>query len=124
MNKRKIGELCEEYVVEYINKKGYTLKDKNFRMGRTGEIDIIAENDDFLCFIEVKARSIVSYGYPKEAVDYRKQQKIINISRYYIMKNSNITKQPRFDVAEVFFKEKDNDLSIIKINIIESAFTL
>lgn len=54
----------------------------NFRC-RTGEIDIVCKDGDYLVFAEVKFRSSASYGYPSEAVNFEKIKKICKVSDYY-----------------------------------------
>ena len=60
--------------------------ENNYKI-KTGEIDIIAKLDDEIVFVEVKSRSNTNYGYPSEAVNYRKIKKITNVAKYYILKN-------------------------------------
>jgi len=80
-----------------------------------GEIDIVAKDNDYTVFIEVKTRLSSSYGEPAEAVDYIKRKHLINSARYYISENKLFDTPIRFDVVEVFGEEK-------KINHIENAF--
>ena len=65
--------------------------------------------------MEVKSRSNINYGYPSEAVNYKKQRKIINVAKYYILNNSLENVSIRFDVIEIYLKDK-------KINHIVNAF--
>ena len=79
--------------------------ERNFRC-RTGEIDIIAEDlsDGSLCFVEVKYRSSLKYGYPKEAVDAGKQLKILKVSQYYLLTHREFPAEKtkvRYDVVEI-----------------------
>ncbi len=113
--KRKTGNLGEDFAESYFIKRGYTVT-RNYH-SRYGEIDLIAENEEYILFIEVKTRKADSMTSPKEAVDYRKQQKLILTSQDYLSKNET-DKQPRFDVLEVFQAEG----RIYKFNHIESAF--
>ena len=75
MNNRKVGETGEQIAVDYLIKNGFTILNRNFRSGRFGEIDIIAEEDSCICFIEVKTRTSDTFGAPSEAVDHKKMQK-------------------------------------------------
>ena len=77
MNNNKLkGEKGESLAKSFLVKNGYTIIDTNFRT-KTGEIDIIAKKNEIIVFIEVKTRSSLTYGYPYEAVGYKKRQKII-----------------------------------------------
>jgi putative endonuclease len=84
MNKRQIGTEYEDRAAAYLQGQGYTIVERNFRC-RTGEIDIIAREGEYLCFVEVKYRANGGCGSPLEAVNYRKQQKILAVARYYMM---------------------------------------
>lgn len=105
----------EEIASEYIIAKGYQILERNFRL-KTGEIDIIAKEGDTLVIIEVKTRSNINYGYPYEAVNKKKQGKIIRTALYYVKLHGLKDTQLRFDVIEVYLG-KDN-----KVNHYENAF--
>ena len=114
-NKRKLGEKIEQNVAEYLKTQGYIILEQNFRC-RLGEIDIIAKEKNCIVFIEVKYRKNVVSGYPEEAVNFHKQQKIIKSSLYYIQKNHiSINSCFRYDVVSVINN---------KITIIKNAFTI
>ncbi len=113
--KAAIGKLGEEFAESYFLKKGYTVT-RNFH-SRYGEIDLIAENDEYILFVEVKTRKDSSMTAPKESVDFYKQRKIIATAKSYLMKNET-EKQLRFDVFEAF----QYNGRIYKFNHIESAF--
>lgn len=115
--KRIIGDAGEAFVAEYIKSKGFIISTRNYRT-KQGEIDIIAENNDEILFIEVKTRSDGSFASPQEYVDRHKQMRIIAASDYYLMYNG-VGLNPRFDVAEVFL---DND-GKMSLNYIENAFS-
>lgn len=113
MNTRAIGTYYESVVCEYLKKNNYEIATRNFR-ARFGEIDIIAKNEGYLCFIEVKYRDkngLVSGVY---AVDKKKQNTIYNVAKVYMSLN-NISEDTacRFDVVSV-----DED----KVEIIKNAF--
>jgi putative endonuclease len=84
MNKRQIGTEYEKRAAEYLKAQGYQILARNFRC-RMGEIDIIAREGEYLCFVEVKYRANSGHGSPLEAVDYHKRQKILGVARYYMM---------------------------------------
>ncbi len=116
-NKRAAGTKGEEIAIDYLQKNGYTILDKNFRVGRMGEIDIIARESEYICFIEVKTRSSTVFGMPCEAVDRRKQERITRLSQVYISRRHLHDRNIRFDIAEVF-KEKAG----VRVNLIKNAF--
>ncbi len=86
MNKRQLGMDKEECAAKYLIQQGYRILERNYRT-RFGEIDIIAKEGEYLCFVEVKFRSNHTYGTGLDAVDYHKQAKIRQVANYYLMKN-------------------------------------
>ena len=99
-NARLLGQWGEEQVAEKLRRDGWTIAARNFRC-RMGELDIVAENETFLAFVEVKLRKDDRFGSACEAVTLSKQRKLRVAAQYYLM--SHPTKlQPRFDVAEVY----------------------
>lgn len=97
-NKRQTGTSYEIKAEEYLLQNGYKILERNFR-NRSGEIDIIAKDGEYFCFIEVKYRTTNDFGNPFEAVDYRKQNQIRKVANYYFMKNKLSEWTPcRFDV--------------------------
>ena len=121
MNKfttKEIGNKGEDYAVDFLLKNEYKILNRNYH-SKFGEIDIIAENKEYLIFVEVKTRHKDSLTLPYEAVDKSKQRKIIKTAKYFLMKNPT-EKYCRFDVCEVFTDKATLGLS--RINYIENAF--
>lgn len=87
-------------MAEWLQARGWRISARNFRC-RMGEIDLIAENDRFLAFVEVKLRKDGSYGAACEAVTLSKQRKLRTAAEYYLISHPTAL-QPRFDVAEVY----------------------
>ena len=112
MNNFVIGRSGEDKAEKYLKKQKYKILERNFSC-TLGEIDIIAQDGEFLVFVEVKARSSTAFGKPGEAVDEFKQMKIIKTALYYQKIKRKFDMPVRFDVVEVL----DND-----INLIKSAF--
>lgn len=94
------GAWGEELAAKFLRRKGYKILEKNYRC-RFGEIDVIAENREYLVFVEVKLRKNDSYGAGREFVTAQKQQRIKTTAMLYLSQNS-CEKQPRFDVVEIF----------------------
>jgi putative endonuclease len=100
-NNRKLGSEYESLAAEYLRAQHYEILARNFRC-RQGEIDIIARDGEYLCFVEVKYRANADAGRAADAVDYRKQQKIIRVAEYYLMKHGCNEWTPcRFDVLAI-----------------------
>lgn len=77
-----VAVLGEDAACSYLQNKGYRILERNFRKGY-GEIDIIAQNQDTLVFIEVKTRTSSKYGTPFDAISSGKLHQIIKAAKYY-----------------------------------------
>ncbi len=100
-----LGQSGENIACEYLIENGYRLIMKNFKC-RQGEIDIIAKDKNEFVFIEVKTRSNLNYGVPAEAVHSEKKKHIFDATKYFVYKNKLDNELIRFDVIEVYKKEK------------------
>ncbi len=115
---KTIGNFGENEAEKFLRKNGYKILERNYET-KLGEIDIIAQKDDYICFIEVKTRSNENYGTPRDAVNYHKQKKIISVAKYYMLtKNKDMFL--RFDVIEVVVNK--DKTKVEKIEHIEDAF--
>ena len=112
MNKRRTGSEYEGLAAGWLENQGYRIVEKNYRC-RQGEIDLIAEKDGYLIFVEVKYRRTGQAGDPAEAVDCRKQKKISRVAEYYCWEKRRLDYPCRFDVICVLGQE---------IRHIENAF--
>jgi len=98
LNKRQLGAEYEKKAVALLLEKGYQILERNYR-NRTGEIDIIAKDGEYICFVEVKFRTNSDFGSPLEAIDWKKQKQIRKVAMYYLMYHGYHTCTPcRFDV--------------------------
>jgi putative endonuclease len=118
--KKDIGSLGENISESYLKNLGYKILDKNFRC-KCGEIDLIAVNKGYICFIEVKTRYGINFGTPAESVSSSKQHKIYKTAEVYIMKKNIVNFNYRFDVMEVLLNHDNNDFLV---NYIGDAFQL
>ena len=92
------GVMGEDRAASYLTEHGYTIVDRNFRI-RSGEIDIIAQKDDFLIFVEVKSLPHGDIDTLSSELGIRKQQKIIKTAKYYLQNHRQYNYQYiRFDV--------------------------
>ncbi len=101
MNKRKVGTEYEDMAAAYLEKQGYRIIERNFTC-RTGEIDIIAEEKGFICFIEVKYRTRRGQGSALEAVTPLKMRKISRTAAYWMLRHQiPENAKCRFDVVGI-----------------------
>ena len=113
INKREVGACYEKIVCEYLEKNNYKIVTRNFRC-KIGEIDIVAEDEGYLSFIEVKYREKDSIASGLYAVDKKKQKTIYNVAKIYMSLYKISEDRPcRFDVVSV---DGDN------ITLIKNAF--
>lgn len=97
-----IGDTFEDVAAEYLQEKGYRIVNRNYHT-EGGEIDIVAETDNLLVFVEVKARRTKNFGTPHEAVSKSKINKIITATVQYLYEmESNSEKDIRYDVISIY----------------------
>lgn len=110
-----LGKMGENMAVQHLLDLGYKIRQRNWKSGRY-EIDIIAENNEFIVFVEVKTRSENYQVHPSNAVTTPKQRLIILAAESYIDRN-NINKESRFDIISVISGGKS-----YSVEHIEDAF--
>lgn len=118
------GRFGEEAAAQFFLNNGYDIIAQNIHISHL-EIDLIAENSEFLVFVEVKTRSCLYpgsslYGRPAAAVDQKKRQNIVSAASQYLRQHPS-SKQPRIDVVEVYIDSLEPQ-KILKIEHIRNAF--
>ena len=110
MNKRELGKKYENVAKKYLIDNDYKIIDANY-FTKAGEIDLIGNNEGYLCFIEVKYRDAESIAKGLFAVNRDKQKRIYNAARIYMLLN-NIKSDTacRFDVVSI----DGNEITLIK----------
>ena len=116
MTAKELGNYGEKIAALYLEKKGYHILARNFCV-KGGEIDIIAEKDGFIAFVEVKTRTPDYLVGGLEAVNYRKRRLIIRTSEQYSIIHPHDL-QPRFDIVEIIIDGR----KVVGFNYIENAF--
>lgn len=100
-NKRALGEYYESLAVDYLKKQGLRILQRNYRV-RSGEIDIIASDGEYLVFVEVKYRRTGDSGSSLCAVDAAKQRIISRTALHYLTtRKKNVDIPCRFDVVGI-----------------------
>jgi len=113
-NKEK-GDDGENLAAGYLEKLGYTILERQWKYERF-EIDLIAEKDKTIVFVEVKTRFSNTYGEPWEAVNQAKRKKICASADAYIQQY-DINHEPRFDIVSIIKSDKE-----FRIEHLEEAF--
>lgn len=124
------GKRGEDIAVSYLEKRGYRVIDRNFRL-RNGEIDIIAidpsaglrssnegsgqgKKEQCLVFVEVKTRSSSQFGLPVEAITYFKLKALINAAQVYKVSHRGLPEQMRIDAISVLLQNGEPAIEHIK----------
>lgn len=94
------GRWGEGAAANYLRDKGFRIAAANWQC-RFGEIDLIAEDGEYLCFVEVKQRKNAAYGTAGAYVNRRKQEKLRTAAMIYLSRHPTCL-QPRFDVIEIY----------------------
>lgn len=111
----ELGKKGEELAVEFLQKNGYKILDKNWRF-KKAEIDIIALKKDVLAVVEVKTRSTSYFGNPQDFVNQKKIQLLVEaINEYVISKDLDV--EVRFDIVAIIKNNQD-----FNIEHLEDAF--
>ncbi|MDE6189903.1 MAG: YraN family protein [Clostridia bacterium] len=114
MNTKEAGIEGENTAVKYLKKSGYKILERNFSV-KTGEIDIIAQDKNYIVFVEVKARESLKFGSPIESVTRQKVRSIVRTAQCYLRRKNMNNAYCRFDVIEVLRGE---------VNHVKNAFEM
>lgn len=119
LNRKQLGSIGETAAEHYLSEHGFVLLERNWRC-RTGEIDLIAVEQDHLVIIEVRTRSPRgSAGTPLESVTPKKQKQVMETAQVYLYRQRRSDWQVRFDVVSV---QTDLEGKVTHIEHIRSAF--
>jgi putative endonuclease len=95
---RKVGNEAESTAVEALKSAGYEILERNYNT-RVGEIDIIAEKDGYICFVEVKYRNPQGYGTAIDAITKTKMHKILMTAKQYLYEVGKADADYRIDAV-------------------------
>jgi len=98
--RRDLGAFGERLAAAHLEAKGYRIRHRNFRC-REGEIDIVAEDDDCLVFVEVRTRRGDALGTPVESVTAAKERRLVAVARAYLQEHEGLPANQRIDVVTV-----------------------
>ena len=110
---RGVGQKWEALAAKHLRREGYKLRERNFR-ARSGEIDLIAEENGVLCFIEVKGRRGTGFGTPAEAVTLEKQRRIARAAEQYLAVKRLGSPPCRFDVVAILESQSGTEVTILR----------
>jgi putative endonuclease len=113
-----LGKEGERIAEQFLKKKGYKLVERNYRCA-AGEIDLILLDRRVIVFVEVKTRTGHGFGTPLEAVEFRKQRKMIHAAQYFLSAKGLHQREARFDVVGISWPQSEP-----LVEHIENAFEL
>lgn len=113
---QRMGQLGERIAARWLERKGWRIVYRRFRNGRR-DIDLVAQRDAMVAFVEVKARKGAEFGDPVEAVDHRKQRELVKSAHVWIDRHGRTEESYRFDVVGVLV---DGERVLVKH--VEDAF--
>jgi putative endonuclease len=116
---KQLGSYGEAAAAEHLKRKGYRILDRNY-VTSFGEIDLVAQIDAEVVFVEVKTRSSQSYGEPYLAVSERKKRKYRQLALSYILKAYHREPAYRFDIISVVLNRITGELQ--QLEHFENAF--
>jgi putative endonuclease len=98
----RLGRGSEALAAEYLEARGYTILERNYRVGHK-EVDLIVRRDDLVAFVEVKAKAGKGYGHPLEAITWAKRREIGYVAQVWAAAHGR-GYQYRFDAVAVVWK--------------------
>jgi len=116
--KQVLGREGEKIAEQYLKKKGYKLVARNYRCS-VGEIDLIVLDRRVIVFVEVKTRTGNGFGTPLEAVEFKKQRKMIQAAQYFLSAKKLNERDARFDVVGISWPQREP-----LVEHVENAFEL
>ncbi len=99
--KQKIGASGEDRAVEFLQERGFSILERNFRFQRAGEIDIIAQQENLLIFVEVKSRKSDHFGGARYAINNKKKRSFRLVAEQFLLANKDLYRKDvlcRFDM--------------------------
>ncbi|MFH1132818.1 MAG: YraN family protein [Pseudomonadota bacterium] len=109
------GHAAERLAARFLEQQGYRILEFNYLV-KTGEIDIVAEENGVLCVVEVRSRKSRDFGDPLETVDWKKRTRLIRATQHLLAVRGWEDRQMRFDVVGIVYQPK------LEISLVRDAF--
>ena len=117
LKRKEVGAIGEKLAADFLKKRGYRILRRNYRC-RGGEIDIIAQHNECLVFVEVRTKRGSGFGTPEESVSFFKREKLVSLADTYLQSYNNLPPNWRIDVIAV---ELTSDNRVSRLEHIENA---
>lgn len=115
---KRRGDLGEDAARRYLEGRGFRVLDRNWRY-KQWELDLVCRDGDTVVFVEVKTRRVGAMGTPADALDRKKQARLVKAASQYLTKHALWDEPCRFDLAGVVDTGDSMD-----VEHIENAFDL
>ncbi|MFN2137697.1 MAG: YraN family protein [Candidatus Promineifilaceae bacterium] len=115
--RRRLGRWGENLAADHLTAKGYRILSRNWRT-RYGEIDLVAEKQERIAFIEVKTRRGNQFGLPEEAITPQKGRRLLKLGQAYISEHGLHDTSWQIDLVAI---ELDDEGSLIRCEHIPNA---
>jgi putative endonuclease len=119
-SRKGLGNRGEELAAEHLRQNGYTIRERNYRVPRLGEIDIVAEDGDCLVYVEVRCRRGRGYGSPEESITVAKKIRLVQLAMSYRQEHeaAGLPADERIDVVAVELTPAGR---VFRIDVIKNA---
>ena len=116
-SRKDLGDFGERVAKAHLESKGYRILETNFRV-REGEVDLVAEHDGVVAFVEVKTRRGDAMGSAVEASDGRKAQRLLLAAQAFGQQHPELPPGRRIDLIAI---DLDGGGRVVSLQHIESA---
>lgn len=115
-----LGKRGEDIAVAHLERQGYVIRQRNYRVPLLGEIDIVAEESGQLVFVEVRTRRGRSYGTPEESITVAKKLRLVQLAMSYRQAHSeaSLPADERIDVVAVELTPAGR---VVRVDVIKNA---
>jgi putative endonuclease len=110
---RGVGDDWERLAESRLKREGYRVLERNFRV-KPGEVDLVAEENGVICFVEVKGRRGAGFGLPAEAVTAEKQRRIFRAAEAWLARERRSAAPCRFDVVSIRETPEGPEVEILR----------
>ena len=117
MKRRETGILGEQLARDFLSKNGYRILETNYRCP-AGEVDIIAQREDTLVFVEVRTKKSLEFGTPEESITPMKTERLRSVAAHYGQNHDNLPSSWRIDLIAI---QLDRNRRVSRIELIENA---
>jgi putative endonuclease len=116
-SRKQLGNQGEWLAAQRLESLGYNIRERNWRCP-VDELDIVAEKDGVLIFVEVRTRHGDRFGTPEESINKRKQAKLLEIAQTYLEEHREENRNWRIDVVAIEIGKRNE---VVRMEVIENA---